>query len=101
MKLKFNFCSKRMETPLTIESPFFFDVIPINNADSFLLHDNDIFSLFEIIKRITCFSLFELCLETYVGYIFFLAYKVLRAVAILFFSIFFQSSSSNEKFKPA
>ena len=36
MHLKFVFCYKGMKTILTIKSPLFFDVIPLNNADSFL-----------------------------------------------------------------
>ena len=48
---------------------FFF---PLNNADSFLTTRKwHSFSLFEIIKRITCFSWCELCFETWAGYIFF------------------------------
>ena len=60
------------------------------------------FFLFEIIKIITCFSRFEFCFETYAWYIFsFLAYKTLRAIVTLFFSIFFQSSFSDGKLIPS
>ena len=56
---------------------------------------------FEIIKRITCFSRFELCFETYAGCTFsFLGYKTFRAIVTLFFSNFFQSSFSDGKFVP-
>ena len=57
-------------------------------------------SLIGIIKRITCFSCFELCFEKqYAGFIFsFLAYKTLRAIIRLFFSIFFQLSFSDRQF---
>ena len=49
--------------------------------------------MFEIFKRVTCFSCVELYFGTKAGYIFsFLTYKTLRATARLFFSMFFQSS---------
>ena len=47
-----------------------------------------------IIKRKNCFSQFELCFETQAGYLFSF-YKTLRAIVILFFSNFFQSSFSD------
>ena len=55
-----------------------------------LQQDSAIFSLFGIIKRITFFSRFELCLETNAGYIYilFLANKTLRGTVTLFFSNF-------------
>ena len=43
----------------------------------------------------------EFCFETSVGYmLYFLAYKMLRATVILFFSNFFQSSFSQRNFIP-
>ena len=41
-----------------------FKVTPLNNADSFLTaRQCHFFSPFEIIRRITCFSRFDLCFE--------------------------------------
>ena len=40
-----------------------FDVIPLNNVDIFLKISTCHLSLFEIIKRIICFSQFEFYLE--------------------------------------
>ena len=72
MRLKFVFCVKRMKTTQTIKIPIFY-VIPLNNADNsstarrrhrLLDLTSDLhFSIFGIIQRITCFSLFELCFE--------------------------------------
>ena len=50
-----------------------FRVTPLNNADSFLTaRQCYFFSPFEIIRRITCISRFDLCFETQAGCIFFL-----------------------------
>ena len=54
------------------------------------------FSPFGLIKRITCFSRFELCFKTLAGYIF--SFKTLRAIVVLFSSNFFQTYFSDRKF---
>ena len=86
MRFKLIVCSKGIKTIQTIKSPLCFDVLPLNNTDSFFiaryyhLCPSDLtwrpldlashFSLFGIIKRITYFSQFQLCIEPYAGYIF-------------------------------
>ena len=67
-----------------------FRVTPLNNAVSFLTaRQCYFFSPFEIIRRITCFSRFDLCFETQAGCIFSsLAYTILREIITLFFSNF-------------
>ena len=60
MQFKTAFCSKRMKSIQIIETNVK-DVIPLNNADSFFYSRS---SSFGIIKRITCFSRFELCFGT-------------------------------------
>ena len=37
MWFKFAFCSKGMKAIKTIKSPLFFDLVPLNNADNFLI----------------------------------------------------------------
>ena len=88
MRLKFVFRSKGMNTIKTKKSPLLFDFIPLKNADNFFyckitlssyfglsfasiglssltkVFDSLRLSAFGIIKRITCFSRFELCFET-------------------------------------
>ena len=60
------------------------------------------FSPSEIIKKISCFSQFELCFETKAGYIFsFLSYETLKEIVTLFFSSFSQSPFSDGKFIPS
>ena len=79
MRFKLVVCSKGIKTTQTIKSLLCLDVLPPNNTDSIFiaryyhLCPLDLashFSHFGIIKRITCFSQFELCIETYAGYIF-------------------------------
>ena len=56
----------------------------------------------EKLKRKNCVSRFDLCFESWEGYIFsFLAYKILRAIVTLIFSVFLQSSISDRKFNPS
>ena len=58
------FCSKTMKTFQTITFIIIFGFIPLNNADSFFTtREWHPFPLV-IIKRIICFSRFELCFET-------------------------------------
>ena len=72
MRFNFAFCSKRMETIQTIKTTIIFDVIPLNNANNFFYCKimPSPFRLasrsfpFGTIKRVTCFSRFELCFET-------------------------------------
>ena len=60
--------------------------------------DNDTFLHLKSIKKITS-SRFELCFETWAGYIFsFLACETLRTIVTLFFSNFWQSSFSEGEF---
>ena len=62
---------------------------------TFLLQDNAI----GIIKRIPCFLRFELRFETLAGCIFsFSAFKTLRAIFTLVFSVFFQLSFPDREF---
>ena len=79
MQFKLVVCSKGIKTTQTIKSLLCLDVLPPNNTDSIFiaryyhLCPLDLafhFSHFGIIKRITYFSQFELCIETYAGYIF-------------------------------
>ena len=74
----------------TIKLPFFFDVIPLSNADNvFTAQKYHCLSPFEIIKKITCFLRLELCFEA--GRIFsFLKHKTLTAIITSFFANFFQ-----------
>ena len=89
-----------------------FDVVPLNYVNSFLLQDKDLAFCpldlasipcpFGIIKRITCFSQFELCFETYAEYILsFLTCTILESTVTLFFSHFSQASFYGEKFTPS
>ena len=56
----------------------------------FLLQGNAILLCLQSLKKITCFSRYELSFETWAGYGFsFLAYKTLKAIVTLFFSQFF------------
>ena len=56
----------------------------------FLLQGNAILLCLQSLKKITCFSRYELSFEIWAGYGFsFLAYKTLKAIVTLFFSQFF------------
>ena len=86
MRFKLVVCSKGIKTTQTIKSLLCLDVLPPNNTDSIFIaryyhlcpldltwRPLDLpshFSLFGIIRRIAYFSQFELCIETYAGYIF-------------------------------
>ena len=51
MRSRFAFCSERMKTIWTIEITIIFDVIPLNNADNFLLQGYAIFLHLESSKE--------------------------------------------------
>ena len=51
MRLKFFFCFKRMKAIQAIKIAMSLEVIPLRNADSFLLQDNAIFLHLESLKK--------------------------------------------------
>ena len=60
-----------MNTVQRIKVTMMFDLtsLPLDLAHVAKVSHRNRFSSFEIIKRITCFSQFELCFETLAGYI--------------------------------
>ena len=76
------------------------DVIPLNNVDSFFkFQDHTIFLRLEsLTKKLVFHNLSYILKHRQDTYFLYLAYKALRAVDTFFFSRFFQSSFSGEKF---
>ena len=94
------FCSRRMKAIETINITECFDVILLNNAESFftarLCH---LPFPFGIIKIITCFSRFALCFKTQ-DIFFFFGIQNNKSNFYVIFLKFFHSYFSNSKFIP-
>ena len=76
MRFNFIFCFKRKKTTQTIKKPLCFEVIPCNNANTFLLQDNVIllFLYLELLRELFAFHGLSYVMKYKQGICLFLSY---------------------------